>query len=355
VVVPAGIDDPGRPSGGNIYDARICRELATAGWQVHAHRVAGRWPWPDATAEDQLAAVVTAIPDGQPVIVDGLIAGVMPAVLVPAAQRVRLVVLVHMPLGDLPAGHERDDAREREGCVLRAAAGIVTTSHWTCDHIRALYPGVSSQIGVAVPGADPAAAAPGTAEGRELLCVGAVAPHKGQDLLLDALADMTHLEWHCVVVGARDRDPSFAERLRHQADTELAGRITFAGIRTGEALARAYAGSDALIVPSRVESYGMVVTEALARGVPVIAAEIGGLPEALGHAPSGARPGLLVPPADVPALRGALTGWLTDADLRRELRQAAGDRRRELPAWSTTARRIGEVVDASLGERHCER
>jgi glycosyltransferase involved in cell wall biosynthesis len=349
VVVPTGIDDPDRPSGGNIYDARICRELARAGWQVHIHSVAGRWPWPDATAEEQLAAVVAGIPAGLPVLVDGLIASVTPTVLVPAARRLRLVVLVHMPLGDQPVGHERSGGRDREGSVLRAAAGIVATSHWTRDHVRRLYPGLSSVIGVAVPGADPAEPAPGTGDARELLCVGAVAPHKGQDLLLDALAELTHLDWHCAIVGAHDRDPTFTGRLRHQAATELPGRITLAGTATGDALDRAYAGSDVLIVPSRVEAYGMVVTEALARGIPVIAAEVGGLPEALGHARNGARPGLLVAPADVPALRDALAGWLSDADLRRRLRRAARDRRRDLPAWSTTARGISDVVEACLG------
>ena len=41
VVVPAGLDDPGRPSGGNAYDRRICRGLTAAGWQVVEHAVSG--------------------------------------------------------------------------------------------------------------------------------------------------------------------------------------------------------------------------------------------------------------------------------------------------------------------------
>ena len=58
VVVPYGIDDPRRPSGGNVYDRRVCRGLVALGWSVHEHAVAGRWPRPDAAARvDQESAV----------------------------------------------------------------------------------------------------------------------------------------------------------------------------------------------------------------------------------------------------------------------------------------------------------
>ena len=40
VIVPEGIDDPARPSGGNVYDRRVCRGLAALGWAVHEHAVA---------------------------------------------------------------------------------------------------------------------------------------------------------------------------------------------------------------------------------------------------------------------------------------------------------------------------
>ena len=46
VIVPEGIDDPARPSGGNTYDRRVCRGLAALGWAVHEHAVPGAWPRP---------------------------------------------------------------------------------------------------------------------------------------------------------------------------------------------------------------------------------------------------------------------------------------------------------------------
>ena len=55
-VVPAELDDPAKPTGGNVYDHRICRGLADRGWQVIKHAAPGAWPWPDAAAEQALAA-----------------------------------------------------------------------------------------------------------------------------------------------------------------------------------------------------------------------------------------------------------------------------------------------------------
>ena len=106
--------------------------------------------------------------------------------------------------------------------------------------------------------------------------------------------------------------------------------MRFPGPRTGAELDRSYAAADLLVLASRAETYGMVVTEALARGLPVVAAEVGGVPEALGHGADGTRPGLLVPPDDPAALGAALRAWLGDAELRRRLRRAARERRASL-------------------------
>ena len=103
--------------------------------------------------------------------------------------------------------------------------------------------------------------------------------------------------------------------------------MRFTGPRTGADLAAAYAAADVLVLASRGETYGMVVTEALARGLPVIATAVGGLPEALGRGPGGDLPGLLVPPDDPAALAAALRRWLGEPDLRQRLRQSAAERR----------------------------
>jgi glycosyltransferase involved in cell wall biosynthesis len=92
----------------------------------------------------------------------------------------------------------------------------------------------------------------------------------------------------------------------------------------------------------------MVIAEALARGLPVVAAEVGGVPEAMGREADGTRPGLLVPPDDPAALRNALRAWLEDSALRERLRAAARERRTSLLDWSTTTSTVAEVLQVAL-------
>lgn len=322
LVVPEGIDDPARPSGGNTYDRRVGRGLVSRGWTVHTHEV---------TDDAALAAVLARLPDGALVLLDGLVASPARQAVVPEAGRLRLVVLVHMPLAD-----------ERERAVLSAVTAVVTTSEWTRRALLQLYALPADRIRVAEPGVDRAELAPGTAGAGALLSVAAVIPGKGHDVLVEALASLRRGGWHCLCVGSLERDRVFAATVRGRvADRGL--DVRFSGPQTGDELARSYRAADVLVLPSRGETYGMVVTEALARGLPVVAADVGGVSEALGRG-SGVRPGLLVPPDDPAALADALRAWLDDERLRDRLRRAARERRAALPGWAGTTSAVADVL-----------
>jgi glycosyltransferase involved in cell wall biosynthesis len=320
-MVPEGIRDPARPSGGNTYDRKVSEGLTALGWTVIEH--AGE-------------VDVTRVPDGALVLLDGLIASPAPAALVPHAQRLRQVVLMHMPFGD-----------EDERAVVDAATAVVTTSEWTRQRLGELYGLPADRVYVAAPGVDAAALAPGTPAGDALLCVAAVTPGKGHDVLIDALSAVTELSWHCTCVGSLDRDPAFADGV---LDHPLGDRVRFTGARIGADLDRAYAAADVLVLASHAETYGMVVTEALARGLPVIATDVGGVTEALGHGDDGARPGLLVAPGDPAALAAALRSWLNDAGLRARLRRAARERRAGLRGWQDTTAAVAQALAAVAGD-----
>lgn len=335
-VLPGNIDDPAAPSGGNLYDRKALDLLAT-GRDVQEILVDGSWPSPDTAARDALAAALDDIPDKSDVLVDGLVGCGVPEILEPHARRVRLIVLVHLPLSDetgLSAAHAMF-LRERERRTLLAADTVIATSQAAARRIADLHDGVHD-IAVVVPGVDPAPLAPPHPGGKRLLCVASVTPRKGQDLLVQVLEhDLADLDWSCTFVGA----------LTHPVPYDHP-QIHFVGPRTGIALGEAYGQSDLFVLPSRAETYGMVVTEALARGLPVIATAVGGLPEALGTAPDGSLPGVLLPPDDPAALADALRTWLTDPAMRDRLRARARARRERLPAWSDTARRLAAVLDA---------
>jgi glycosyltransferase involved in cell wall biosynthesis len=320
VAVPDGLDDPGRPSGGNVYDRRVCCGLRDLGWTVHE------------VSQSRLE-VLGPLPSGSVVLVDGLVAASTSAATLLEASRSELVVLLHLPLWDEP-----------ERRVLSAAAAVVVPSQSCRGELLERYPMLAQKVRVAVPGADRAGIAPGTDAGGELLCVAAVIPGKGHDVLLAALAELGERPWRLLCVGTLTRDPEYAGQLARRAEESGIGdRISFAGPLTGDRLAEAYAAADVLVLASRGESYGMVVTEALARGLPVIATEVGGVPEALGQV-EGCRPGILVPPDDPSALAGALADWLDDGDLRGRLRRTARRRRLQLDGWATTADTVSRVL-----------
>lgn len=346
-VMPGGVDDPATPSGGNAYDRRVSLDLPGFGWQVHKHAVAGEWPRPGAAARAELARTLRELPDDTVVLMDGLVACGVPEIVVPEAQRLRLAVLVHLPLGDEtglePLMAAELDAKER--AVLRAVPAVIATSDWAVRRLVSHHGLAPDRVHVAAPGADIAPPAPGTDGVSRLLCVAAVTPRKGQHRLVEALAAVRDLPWSCVCVGGLGHDPEYVAELRSLiAKHGLEHRLELAGPQAGAVLDASYAAADLMVLTSYAETYGMAVTEALARGIPVLATDVGGLPEAVGRAPDGGVPGILVPPEDPAALAAELRGWFNEADVRRRLKAAARGRRAALDGWATTARSLAGVL-----------
>ena len=347
VVLPGNIDDPAAPSGGNTYDRRVCQGLSAAGWSVNELAVPGAWPRPGTAGRAALAGALAALPDDALVLLDGLVACAAPDIVVPEAGRLRLVVLVHLPLGDetglAPDEAAALDALERR--TLGAATAVIATSAWSGRRLVEHHGLPAARVHVAAPGVDPAPLATGTPDGSRLLCVAAVTPRKGQDVLVEALATITDAPWSCVCVGGLDRAPDYVDRLRRLVEKyAVDDRVRLVGPRTGDDLAASYAAADLLVLASHTETYGMVVTEALSRGIPVVATAVAGVPEAIGHAPDGGLPGMLVPPADPAALAAALRRWLGEPATRHRLRSAARDRRATLHGWDATSKTIADVL-----------
>jgi len=346
-VMPGGVDDPAAPSGGNAYDRRVSLDLPGFGWQVHKHAVDGEWPRPGAAARAELARVLRELPDGAAVLLDGIVACGVPEIVVPEADRLSLAVLVHLPLGD-ETGLEAAVAAEldeKERTVLRAVSAVIGTSEWAVRRLVSHHGLAPERVHVATPGADIAPLASGTDGVSRLLCVAAVTPRKGQHRLIEALAAAADLPWTCVCVGGLGHDPEYVDHLRGLIEQYgLQDRLHLAGPQAGAELDASYASADLMVLMSYAETYGMAVTEALARGIPVLATDVGGLPEAVGRAPDGGVPGILVPPEAPAALAAELRGWFGEADVRRRLKAAARGRRAALDGWATTARSLAGVL-----------
>lgn len=332
-ILPGNVDDPAAPSGGNVYDRHLCRRL-----DVQEVTISGSWPRPDASASTELAEALAACPDGTVVLLDGLVACGVPEVVVPQARRLRLAVLVHLALADetglAPSLAAELDAKER--AVLQAVSAVIATSPAAAKQL-ADHHGLA-EVHVVTPGVDPAPPGRGTDGVSRLLCVASVTPRKGHDVLVEALAAVADLRWQCVCVGPAP-ETAHTERVRDLIVRHgLGERIDLTGPLTGKPLDDAYAEADLFVLPSRAETYGMVVTEALSRGIPVLASAV---PDALGDG------GLLIPPGDPVALTRELRRWLTDGRLREDLRTKAKRRRAELSTWDEAGRAMAEVL-ASL-------
>ena len=349
-------------TGGYIYDARIVDGLRRRGWGVTVHALEGRFPEGDAAARASLSGTLAGLPDGATAVIDGLAMGGLPAEVRAAAGRLRIVALAHLLLADETGLDDRQRARytasERE--ALAACAGVIATSEYTAARVRALGVGAVA-VRVVQPGTDPAPPARGPAPGAppRVFCAATVTPRKGQDVLVRALAQVADLPWSCVCAGSLTRAPAFARAVRRQVrEAGLEARITFPGDCGAAEMEALYDASSLFVLPSHFEGYGMVLTEALARGLPVVSTTGGAIPHTVPPAA-----GVLAPPGDAAALAAALRALLAPAAGPAERARLAAAARRYaagLPDWETAAETFGAALLAltaapAAGRAHPDR
>jgi glycosyltransferase involved in cell wall biosynthesis len=147
-------------------------------------------------------------------------------------------------------------------------------------------------------------------------------------------------EARLVVVG-RGAQLDLVERLRD----DFPDRIEHVSYLPPAGVAERLDGATCLVLPSRSEGLGRVILEAFARGRPVVATRVGGIPDLVEHG----RTGLLVEPGDAAALAAALTSVLSDRDLARTLGRAAHEASGSLvPSADDYASRVRSLIDRTL-------
>ena len=331
-------------TGGTIYDKQVMAELRQAGWLVEHLAWPSSFPFPSPDDMATVTASLAACPDGALVMIDGLASGVLPELMAAETKRLRLVALVHHPLalesGLLPEIAEILRASERQ--ALTHVRAVIVTSAITAATLEAEYNVPSAMITVATPGiAKPDAIAPFPRNPiPRLLAVGTVTPRKAYDVLIDALARIADLDWHCTLAGSLDRALATVAEVRRQiGDHGLGGRVELIGeIADPTPL---YEGADIFVLPSRYEGYGMAIAEALAYGIPVVATRVGAIPEVV---PNDA--GILVPVDDPAALADALRDLITDLPARQALADGAARAASHFASWAETAARIASALNA---------
>jgi glycosyltransferase involved in cell wall biosynthesis len=334
--------DIGLPTGGYMYDRRVLALLPRMGVAGQHLELPGSFPDPNAADLEETARLLAAIAPGAANMIDGLAYGAMPADVI-SRIRAPIIALVHHPLC-LEAGLSKDRQEALhalEKTALTLAKRVVVTSQITARTLAEDFAVPRAKITVAEPGTDPAQRAAGSSGGPvQLLAVGSIVPRKAYDILVRALAPLADLDWHLRIAGPADRSPEALAAL-HAAirDTRLSHRITLAGPVTTERLAGFYASADVFVMPSLYEGYGMVLAEAMARGLPIVCTTGGAAAQTVPDAAA-----IKVPPGDGPALTTAVGRLLRDADLRRRLADASWAAGQKLPRWEDTARIIAGVI-----------
>ena len=304
-------------AGAGSYNARIAQALGRAGHFVTRHA-------PDDDA-----------PGGGVVVIDGIL---LPAFEHRAERLTGAVALVHHPGAADPAlsDRERERVRAIHRALLPAFRRVMTSSASAAERLAAEYGVDSARVSVVTPGVDDVPRATGSGEGCHVVSLGTLTPRKGYDVVLQALARLTDLDWRLTIAGAA-RPAGYATTIGDMADAlGIAGRVRLAGALEDDAMEAVWASADLFALATRWEAHGTAVAQALRRGVPLAVTE-------------GAANGVAVPPdAGVvcaeDSLSRALRRLILNGGLRRQFADAAYAAGRILPTWDEQARALLAAV-----------
>lgn len=342
--VPGSLDTP---TGGYAYDKRIVTELRVLGWHVDVADLGTDFPYPDRAMREAAMAMLLAVPEGCPIVIDGLAFGAMDVEAALLSSRNPLVALVHHPLA-FETGLDAEQAtalKDSERAALVHASAVVVTGDTSLDILMREYEVARERITVIVPGTDRRIVQrpprPANAPVR-LLAVGSVIPRKGYDVLVAALGDLKALPWQLTIAGDATRDLDALLRLRAGVEAfALSDRVAVPGAVSDAQLAELYANADVFVLASLFEGYGMVFGEAIAQGLPIVATDVGAA-----RALIPADAGILVAPGDAAALREALQSVIADGAKRAQMAEAAQRAAERLPQWRQSAHAFAQVLEA---------
>jgi glycosyltransferase involved in cell wall biosynthesis len=349
------VGDTGRLTGGYLYHARVFAGLREEGIEVETLVASGASPAEQETAASRLGSRLDPRRFG--VIVVDALARIVCAPWLDRWREERPVVAMVHELPSVVAATGREAARDQkfEEPLLRADRLVAVSNHGRrvlqsrgvpAGRIRVVPPGFD-RLSPPDTGAEPPVCDDAPVR---VLCVAQWIPRKG---VLDLVRAWTACERSGAMlelVGETDADPAYAASVLAAVADASDASITVSGPIDDATLGTAYAAADLFALPSRYEGYGIVYAEALAHGLPVIACDVGPVPELVGK-----EAALLVPPGDAGALSEALDPLLRDADLRSRMSAAARRRAEYLPCWEDTVAAFRWVLEEAFASRPVRR
>jgi glycosyltransferase involved in cell wall biosynthesis len=272
--------------------------------------------------------------------------------LIPSRSAARLVTIYDLDFLDHPertAAEIRRDYPALASGHARRADHVVTISRHTAADIERRLGVPTARISICYPGSPTWPARQEEPRDGVVLFLGSLTPRKNLGALLDAyervLARLPNAPRLVLAGGETPESRALVERARR---APLAGKVDLTGYVAPEQRLDLYRRALIFVMPSFTEGFGMPVIEAMTCGVPVVAADRGALPEAVGAA------GRLVDPDDAGALAETLIALIGNADERRRMSEAGRSQAAKF-RWQDTASGVREAWSRAIAARRAAR
>ena len=331
--------DTGRKTGGYLYNGRVISGLCKRGFEIKNVVACGASPDEQRKAASRLGS--TFDPSRFDAIVVDALARIAVAPHVDRWLASRPVVALVHELPSVAGGETVARERGYEEPLLRADRLVAVSDHGkNVLQDRGVSPG---RIHVVPPGFDGirAGGGPHPRGGGPVraLCVAQWIPRKGILTLVEAWTLRERKGAVLELIGEPDTDPDYAARVRAAIEAAPQSSIVVSGRVDDAALRASYAAADLFVLPSRYEGYGIVYAEALSFGLPILACDVGPVPDLVGR-----EAAVLIRPDDKEALSAALDLLLGDPTLRASMSAAARRRASRLPRWKDTVAGFEQVL-----------
>jgi glycosyltransferase involved in cell wall biosynthesis len=259
-------------------------------------------------------------------------------------KRAKIVVIVHLLWWKAAKGWKAHFVRSVEKIMLKNADLIIANSKHTKEEIEGM--GIPGEfIEVVYPGFDLPLSSMERKESYhthkgdsiKLLSVANCSPLKGLDTLIAAIHRLDNPGIALDVVGDDNFDPNYCKIIKEKVlACELEKRVIFHGLMDPKNLSGFYSEADIFVLPPFYEPLGIVFAEAMSFGLPIIATNVGGIPELVADGENG----LLVPPGDIDSLADAIDKLASDAELRERFGRSGYEKSKKLNTWAD----CGEVI-----------
>lgn len=180
-----------------------------------------------------------------------------------------------------------------------------------------------------------------------LLSVGSITERKGYHFLIDALKNSKDIPFKCYIVGNIANEKYYSLLVEKIRINCLEDRVIFLGYTSGERLQELYNNSDIFILPSVHEGYGIVVCEAICQGLPIIATNVGAIPEII----EDKKTGLLIKSKSPESIEKGIRQLITNSSLARELSENAMLKCASLQRWEETKEKFKKYITRRFNKR----